>query len=83
MVRGCLKEGRAFNIKSPADHEDSLIFDDEGNKIFGIKSFICPTNAHNYYKIVKQLKSFKIIVVGPTCFGLHKSSSGSSQPVLR
>jgi len=37
----------------------------------------------NYYKIVKQLKSFKIIIVAPTCFGLHKPSSGSSQPVLR
>ena len=37
----------------------------------------------NYYKIVKQLKSFKIIIVVPTCFGLHKTSSGSSQPVLR
>ena len=37
----------------------------------------------NYYKIVKQLKSFKIIIVAPTCFGLHKRSSGSSQPVLR
>jgi len=48
-----------------------------------IKSFICPTNAHNYYKIVKQLKSFKIIIVAPTRFGLHKPSSGSSQPVFR
>jgi len=37
----------------------------------------------NYYKIVKQLKSFKIITVASTCFGLHKPSSGSSQPVLR
>ena len=37
----------------------------------------------NYYKIVKQLKSFKVIIVAPTCFGLHKPSSGSSQPVLR
>ena len=37
----------------------------------------------NYYKIVKQLKLFKIIIVAPTCFGLHKPSSGSSQPVLR
>jgi len=36
----------------------------------------------NYYKIVKQLKSFKIIIVAPTCFGLHKPSSGISQPVL-
>ena len=36
-----------------------------------------------YYKIVKQLKSFKIIIVAPTCFGLHKPSSGSSQPVLQ
>jgi len=37
----------------------------------------------NYYKIVKQLKSFKIIIVAPTCFGLHKPPSGSSLPVLR
>jgi len=37
----------------------------------------------DYYKIVKQLKSFKIMIVAPTCFGLHKPSSGSSQPVLR
>jgi hypothetical protein len=36
----------------------------------------------NYYKIVKQFKSFKIIIVAPTYFGLHKPSSGSSQPVL-
>jgi len=36
----------------------------------------------NYYKIVKRLKSFKIIIVVPTCFGLHKPSSGSSQPLL-
>jgi len=33
----------------------------------------------NYYKVVKLLKSFKIIIVAPTCFGLHKPSSGSSQ----
>jgi hypothetical protein len=37
----------------------------------------------NYYKIVKRLKSFKTIIVAPACFGLHKPSSGSSQPVLR
>jgi len=37
----------------------------------------------NYYKTVKQLKSFKIITVAPTYFGLRKPSSGSSQPVLR
>jgi len=36
----------------------------------------------NYYKIVKQLIPFKIITVAPACFGLHKPSSGSSQPVL-
>ena len=30
----------------------------------------------NYYKIVNHLKSFKIIIVAPTCFGLHKPSSG-------
>jgi len=33
----------------------------------------------NYYKIFKQLKSFKIIIVAPPCLGLHKPSSGSSQ----
>jgi len=48
-----------------------------------IKCFICPTNAHDYYKIVKMLKSFKITVVAPTYFGFHKPSSGSSQSVLR
>jgi len=37
----------------------------------------------NYYKIIKQLKSFKIIIVASTCFGLHEPSSGSAQPVLR
>jgi len=37
----------------------------------------------NYYKIVKLLKSFAIITFAPTCFGLHKPSSGTSQPVLR
>ena len=36
-----------------------------------------------YYKTVKLLKSFKIIIVATTCFGLHKPSSGSSQSVLR
>ena len=48
-----------------------------------IKSFICPTNAHNSYKTVKLWKSYKNIIVAPTCFGLHKLSSGRSQPVLR
>jgi len=48
-----------------------------------IKFFICPTNAHNSYRIVKLLKSLQIITVAPTCFGLHKPLSGSSQPVLR
>ena len=37
----------------------------------------------NYYKIFEMLKSFTIITVVPTCFGLHKPSSGSSQPMLR
>ena len=37
----------------------------------------------DYYKTVKQQKSFKIIIVAPTYFGLRKSSSGSSQPGLR
>jgi len=36
----------------------------------------------NYYKIVKQLKSFKIIIFAPTCFGLHKPSSGSSLGIV-
>jgi len=29
------------------------------------------------------LKSFKITIDAPTCFGLHKPSSGSSLPGLR
>ena len=44
--------------------------------------FIFQLMRTNYYKMVKLLKSFKIIIVAPTCFGLHKPSSGSSQPVL-
>ena len=48
-----------------------------------INTFICPTNAHNSYKISKLLNSFKIVIVAPTCFHLHKPSSGNSQPVLR
>jgi len=32
--------------------------------------------------IIKLLKSFKIIIIAPTCFSLPKPSSGSSQPVL-
>jgi len=48
-----------------------------------IKFLICPTDAHNSYKIVKLLKSFKIITVAPTCLDLHKPSLGSSQLVLR
>jgi len=48
-----------------------------------IEIFICTTNALNSCKIVKLLKLFNIIIVAPTCFGLHKPSSGSSQPVLR
>ena len=48
-----------------------------------IKSFICPINAHtNYSKIVELLKTFKI-TLAPTCFGLHKPSSGNSQSLLR
>ena len=29
----------------------------------------------SYYKIVKQSKSFTIVIVAPTCFGIHKPSS--------
>ena len=63
--------GDSLNLHSCTVHVDS------------IKSFICPTNATNYHEIVKQLEAFKIITVAPTCFGLHKPTSGSSQPVLR
>jgi len=48
-----------------------------------IKFFICPTKAHNSYKIVKLLKSFKIIIVAPTCFGLQEPAPEGSQSVLR
>ena len=51
--------------------------------VANIKFFIFLINEHNSYKIAKELKSFKIVIVAPTCFGLHKPSSGSSQPVLR
>ena len=37
----------------------------------------------NYSKIVELLKTFKTTITAPTCFGLHKPSSGSSQSVLR
>jgi len=42
-----------------------------------------PVMYRNYYKIVKLLKSFKIVTVAPTYFGFRKPSSGGSQPVLR
>ena len=32
----------------------------------------------NYCKIVKELKSFKILILAPTCFRLLKSSSGGA-----
>jgi len=48
-----------------------------------INFFVYPTNARNSYTIVELLKSSKVTLVAPTCFGLHKPSSGSSQPVLR
>ena len=31
----------------------------------------------NYYKIIKQLKSFKIITVAPTCFGFINHHQGA------
>ena len=37
--------------------------------------FICPTNAHKLHSII--IKTFRITKVAPTCFGLHKPSSGS------
>jgi len=37
----------------------------------------------DYYKVVKQLKSFKIVILAPTCFSLQNPTSGISQPVLR
>ena len=36
----------------------------------------------NYYNVFKQLKSFKISIVAPTCFDLHKPLSGIPQSVL-
>ena len=50
----------------------------------GIKSLICPANAHtNCSKIFELLRTFKSTITAPTCFGLHKPSSGGSQSVLR
>jgi len=51
--------------------------------VANIKFFICPTTAYNSDKIIKFLKSFKTIIVAPTCFGLYKPSLGSSQPMPR
>jgi hypothetical protein len=48
-----------------------------------LKSSLVQIMRTNSYKTVKLLESFKIIIVAPTCFGLHKPSSRSSQPVLR
>ena len=47
-----------------------------------VKSLFVQLRHTNYYKIVKQLKSFIIMIVAPTCFGLHEQSTGSSQSVL-
>ena len=59
------------------------IFVYEARRFMAILSVLFVQLMHtNYYKVAKQLKSFKIIIVTPTCFGLHKPSSGSSQPVL-
>jgi len=44
--------------------------------------FVQPMHT-NYFKIIKQLKSSKIVIVVSKCFGSHKPSSESSQPVLR
>jgi len=69
-----------------------LLIDSVGCKIWNyylrtftlhVDNIIAQLMLTNYYKIVKLLKSFKMIIVAPTCFGLHKPSSGSSQPVLR
>ena len=48
-----------------------------------ISSFFFQLMHTNCYKTMKLLKSFKIIIVAPACFGLHQPSSGSSQRVLR
>ena len=59
------------NLRSWTVHVDSM------------KSLFVQIMHTNYYKIFKQLKSFNIIIIAPTCFGLHKPSPGSSQSVLR
>ena len=51
--------------------------------VANIKFFICSTNSHISYKVIKLLKPFKILIVAPTCFGSHKPSSRNSQTVLR
>jgi hypothetical protein len=38
--------------------------------------FIIPTDAHNY-KITGMLKTIKIPITAPTCFGSQEPSSGS------
>ena len=34
--------------------------------------FIVPTDAH-YYNIIEMLKQFKIVILGPTCFGSRRN----------
>jgi len=53
------------------------------NKVLVLSPLFVQLMYTNYYKIVKQLKSFTVLIVALTCFGLRKLSSGSSQPVLR
>jgi len=56
-----------YNLQSCKVHVDN------------IKSFISPTSAHtNYFKTFKLLKTYKSTTIAPTCFGLHKPSSGRS-----
>ena len=52
--------------------EELLVYQEEIYWMeLGFKFFICPTNAYKLYLTII------IIKVAPTCFGLHKPSSGS------
>ena len=68
--KNILKENFCFVLQSWRDTETEL---ETPSPLF---VQLMHTNDHRSFK---QLKSFEIITVAPTCFALHKPSSGSSQ----
>jgi len=75
------QEGRAFDSRWNSEFFIDLIFPGDSasnrnqsnrNDYQELSSLFVQLMHTNYYKILEQLNSFKIIIVAPTCFGLHK-----------